>query len=1083
MASGGRDRTLRFVRVAGIVQFMQSRLMKKADPTRQEEAAPPPGRIRRRLSKIRNSFRIKKYSKRDEEDEASERRESAPAATPDDAREGGGATAAETSTREAEAEVERVSSHEEHIRTTDRADASDALEVPPEPEITIDIHKEPPAPKEVTPDIEEPEEDTPEDVHVEEETQEKEYTETLETVQKEPEIQKIVELEEKRVASKVEEVEPDVEEIVPDVEEILPEVEETVPEVEETEPEVKEVEPEEDEGEAAVAATKIQAGFRGHQSRKKVKKLKEEKDAAVKIQAGYRGWKTRKQVSVKRRDVPGAETERDDHVTEEPPEAVTEEETSLSMPSRRDVTDLHVVMETESRIEPPATFAVDTSPVEEAAPSPVAESSPSELFAKQPDTPPSSPEVTPPEITETPSPTEAESPETSSPEKTSPAPFSKPTPPTPPPTPAEFDMLGGGSEATEPVFSKEPIFEGEVEPAMMKAVTEKLDVLEKETVEASEKVLYQPGTEVSFVAPPPLLPEPVETVAKDEVEFSESVEEPSVMVVETETVAKQESEVYPCLIAESFDKPTPEVVVTSERTVSMETGPDGKTQTVVKVEHTVVKEITTVVTPKSSEVVTTEERTATSVSSDERSSEEQVTVVEASDDDTFEESGLEPARNSGPKDKGAELDRNSASFTDKWEPEPGDLPPPAPFGERDISVRKDAKIADHYHLREVLATGRFGVVKRCVEKRLGLVLAAKTIKIHSPQDRVDVRMEIDVMKSLNHRNLLRIYDAFETRKEMTLVIEYIAGHELLERVLDDNYHLTEKDGVMFMRQVCEGVRYMHANGIIHLDLKPENIMCVDTKTNHVKIIDFGLARRHNPKKLLQVAFGTAEFCAPETLNYENICFATDMWSVGVITFILLSGLSPFLGEDDTETMNNVVEFCWDYEFEDEEWNDISTEAKDFISKLLVYNLGLTGLSPFLGEDDFATMGNIVDFCWDYDYSADKEWETVSDDAKEFITKCLVYNLGGRMSAEDCLRHRWLARGQKKEEIINNKEALRKYLIRKKWKKAGLAVRGAIRLARLASFPATAPAPRPPSTIERPLKKDGGTTSMEKAEEI
>ncbi|XP_035664897.1 retinitis pigmentosa 1-like 1 protein [Branchiostoma floridae] len=669
MASGGRDRTLRFVRVAGIVQFMQSRLMKKADPTRQEEAAPPPGRIRRRLSKIRNSFRIKKYSKRDEEDEASGRRESAPAATPDDAREGGGAAAAaETSTREAEAVVERVSSLEEHIRTTETADASDALEVPPEPEITIDIHKEPPAPEELTPDIEEVAEDTPGDVHVEEDAQEeKEDIETLETVPKEPKIQKTVEPEEVKFEPKVEEHAPDVHEIVPEVEESVPEVEELEPEVEEIESEVKAFEPEEDEGEAAVAATKIQAGFRGHQSRKKVKKLKEEKDAAVKIQAGYRGWKTRKQVSVKRRDVPGAEA---DHVTEESPESVTEEESSLSMPT--DVTELHVVMETESRIEPPATFAVDTSPVEEAAPSPVAESSPTELFAKQPDTPPSSPEVTQPEIAETPSPTEAESPETSSPEKTSPAPFSKPTPPTPPPTPAEFDMLGGGTEATEPVFSKEPIFEGEVEPAMMKAVTEKLDVLEKETVEASEKVLYQPGTEVSFVAPPPLLPEPVETVAKEEVEFSEPVEEPSVMVVETKTVAKQENEVYPCLIAESFDKPTPEVVVTSERTVSMETGPEGKTQTVVKVEHTVVKEITTVVTPKSSEVVTTEERTATSVSSDERSSEEQVTVVEASDDDTFEESGLEPARNSGPKDKGAELDRNSASFTDKWEPEPGE---------------------------------------------------------------------------------------------------------------------------------------------------------------------------------------------------------------------------------------------------------------------------------------------------------------------------------------------------------------------------------------------------------------------------
>ncbi|XP_078667699.1 uncharacterized protein LOC144909532 isoform X2 [Branchiostoma floridae x Branchiostoma belcheri] len=1067
MASGGRDRTLRFMRVAGIVQYMQSRLMKKVDPNKEEDAAPPPGKIRRRLSKIRNSFRIKKYSsaKREEEEEGSGRRESATAAATDDVP---GATAAETSA-EAEAVVEKPSSDEERIRTG-AAEASDAsAEVPPEPEVTVDIHKEPPMPEKAIPDIipepeniPEPEKipepvNTPEPVNIPVDVHVKEEEETLETVPKEPKVQEVIEPE-------VEEIKPEVEEMKPEVKEVEPEVEEVKPEVEKAvEPEVEEFEPEEeDEGDAAVAATKIQAGFRGHQSRKRVKKLKEEKDAATKIQAGFRGWKSRKQVSVKRRGAPGVEVETDEHLTEEPPAAVTEEDTSLAMPS--DVIEQHVAKETASSIEPPSTFTVDTSPVEEAAPevpSPVVESTPTELFAKQPDiTPPASPEVTQPKIAETPSPTEAESPETSSPEEISPAPFSKPIPPTPPPTPADVDLLGG-TEATEPASGTDPVLEGgdfvvgDVEPAMAKAVAEKLDVLEKETVEASEKVLYQPGTEVSFVvAPPPLQPVSMETVAMEETDSSpESAEQSPVTVVEAKTLIKQESEVYPYVeetqTSEEFDPESliaqavssksssaaPEVVVTSERTVTMETGPDGKTtQTVVKVEHTVVKEITTVVTPKTTEVVTTEERTATSVSSDDRSSEEQVTVVEASDDDTFEESGLEQQqgelmmRSSGPKDKGAQLDRTGASFTDKWEPEPGDLPPPAPFGERDISVRKDAKIADHYHLREVLATGRFGVVKRCVEKRLGLVLAAKTIKIHSPQDRIDVRMEIDVMKGLNHRNLLRIYDAFETRKEMTLVIEYIAGHELLERVLDDNYHLTEKDGVMFMRQVCEGVRYMHANGIIHLDLKPENIMCVDTKTNHVKIIDFGLARRHNPKKLLQVAFGTAEFCAPETLNYENICFATDMWSVGVITFILLSGLSPFLGEDDTETMNNVVEFCWDYEFEDEEWNDISTEAKDFISKLL------------------------------------------------------VYNLGGRMSAEDCLRHRWLARGQKKEEIINNKEALRKYLIRKKWKKAGLAVRGAIRLARLASYPTTRPAPRPPATIERPLKKDGGTT-LGKADEI
>ncbi|CAH1256672.1 Hypp1696 [Branchiostoma lanceolatum] len=579
---------------------------------------------------------------------------------------------------DAEAVVEKVSPDEEHIRTTETADASDDLEVSPEPEVTIDIHKEPSMPEAVTPDIEPPEVNIPEAAHVEKEAQEKEEDdfETLETVPKK--VQQVVE----PVVEVQQVVEPEVEEFKPEIEEFKPVVEEVEPEVEDFEPEE-----EEDEGDAAVAATKIQAGFRGHQSRKKVKKLKEEKDAAVKIQAGFRGWKTRKQVSVKRRHVPGAEVESDDHVTEEPPAAVTEEDSTLSMPS--DVTEHHVAKETASGIEPPATFADEESPVEEAAPevpSPVVESQPTELFAKQPDTPPSSPEVTQPTIAETPSPTEAESPETSSPEEISPAPFSKPIPPTPPPTPADVDLIASGTEATEPVLRKERAVAGEFEPAMAKAVTERLDVLEKETVEASEKVLYQPGTEVSFVAPPPLAPEPVEAVAKEEMDSPEQVEQPSVTVVQTKTLTKQESDVYPyvsetqtseefdpeSLIAQAMSQSTPEVVVTSERTVTTETGPEGKTQTIVKVEHTVVKEITTVVTPKSTEVVTTEERTGTSVSSDERSSDEQVTVVEASDDDTFEESGLEPARNSGPKDKGVELDRNSASFTDKWEPEPGE---------------------------------------------------------------------------------------------------------------------------------------------------------------------------------------------------------------------------------------------------------------------------------------------------------------------------------------------------------------------------------------------------------------------------
>lgn len=109
---------------------------------------------------------------------------------------------------------------------------------------------------------------------------------------------------------------------------------------------------------------------------------------------------------------------------------------------------------------------------------------------------------------------------------------------------------------------------------------------------------------------------------------------------------------------------------------------------------------------------------------------------------------------------------------------------------------------------------------------------------------------------------------------------------MFERVISDDFELTEGDCVHFMRQTCDGVGYMHNNGILHLDLKPENILCISDKTNQIKIIDFGLARRYEDGKSIKVLFGTPEFIAPEVINYDEISFATDMWSLGVICYLL-----------------------------------------------------------------------------------------------------------------------------------------------------------------------------------------------------
>ncbi|KAL6029887.1 hypothetical protein STEG23_036783 [Scotinomys teguina] len=308
--------------------------------------------------------------------------------------------------------------------------------------------------------------------------------------------------------------------------------------------------------------------------------------------------------------------------------------------------------------------------------------------------------------------------------------------------------------------------------------------------------------------------------------------------------------------------------------------------------------------------------------------------------------------------------------------------PPAPFEHRVVNV-KDTSISAGYTVsqHEVLGGGRFGQVHKCTERSTGLALAAKIIKVKNIKDREDVKNEINIMNQLSHVNLIQLYDAFESKNSFTLIMEYVDGGELFDRITDEKYHLTELDVVLFTKQICEGVHYLHQHYILHLDLKPENILCVNQTGHQIKIIDFGLARRYKPREKLKVNFGTPEFLAPEVVNYEFVSFPTDMWSVGVITYMLLSGLSPFLGETDAETMNFIVNCSWD--FDADTFKGLSEEAKDFVSRLLV---------------------------------------------KE--KSC-------RMSATQCLKHEWLnhlpAKASGSNVRLRSQLLLQKYMAQSKWK--------------------------------------------------
>uniref|UniRef100_A0A8C9T8E6 Myosin light chain kinase, smooth muscle n=1 Tax=Scleropages formosus TaxID=113540 RepID=A0A8C9T8E6_SCLFO len=251
---------------------------------------------------------------------------------------------------------------------------------------------------------------------------------------------------------------------------------------------------------------------------------------------------------------------------------------------------------------------------------------------------------------------------------------------------------------------------------------------------------------------------------------------------------------------------------------------------------------------------------------------------------------------------------------------------------RDVVIKADQKVKDFYDVEERLGTGKFGQVFKLVEKSTKKVWAGKFIKAYSAKEKDNVRQEIDIMNSLHHPKLVQCVDAFEGKSDIVMVLEMISGGELFDRIIDEDFELTEREVIKYMLQIIDGVQFIHKQGIVHLDLKPENIMCVNKTGSRIKLIDFGLARRIENAGSLKVLFGTPEFVAPEVINYEPISYPTDMWSIGVICYILVSGLSPFMGDNDNETLSNVTSATWD--FEDEAFDEISDEAKNFISSLL-----------------------------------------------------------------------------------------------------------------------------------------------------
>ncbi|KAK4307744.1 hypothetical protein Pmani_020514 [Petrolisthes manimaculis] len=244
-----------------------------------------------------------------------------------------------------------------------------------------------------------------------------------------------------------------------------------------------------------------------------------------------------------------------------------------------------------------------------------------------------------------------------------------------------------------------------------------------------------------------------------------------------------------------------------------------------------------------------------------------------------------------------------------------------------------------YEVYEDIGSGQFAVVRRCVEKATRSEYAAKYIRkrrVASSRRGLPLEViarEVHVLQKLHkHQNIISLHQVFDNGQHVILVLELVRGGELFEHI-SERERLSEEEASAFLHQILLGVCHMHSNDIAHLDLKPENVLLLSKNRQHIKLIDFGLSRVITDAEEVRDLMGTAEFVAPEIVNYEPLCLATDMWAIGVITYILVSGSSPFLGDSQQETFNNVT--AVDYTFDTQYFSGTSDLAKDFICRLLV----------------------------------------------------------------------------------------------------------------------------------------------------
>ena len=245
-------------------------------------------------------------------------------------------------------------------------------------------------------------------------------------------------------------------------------------------------------------------------------------------------------------------------------------------------------------------------------------------------------------------------------------------------------------------------------------------------------------------------------------------------------------------------------------------------------------------------------------------------------------------------------------------------------------------IKEIYKIQRTIGKGSFATVRKAKNRVTNEYVAVKVLsKRKMAQDDVDsLKNEIEIMRTVDHPNIVKMIDFFEDEAHYCLVMELMEGGELFDQILQRD-QFTESEARQAIRSIIDAIRYCQNLNIIHRDIKPENLLLKSKKheLESLKISDFGLARFVKIEQQAITTCGTPGYVAPEIILEQPYGKECDSWSIGVVLFILLSGSPPFYADERSDLFSKIKN-C-DYEVDQQNWGNISNEAKDLVSRIFI----------------------------------------------------------------------------------------------------------------------------------------------------